>query len=154
MERKRYTLSPLSNAKRCCFVFTFQSCLSHNGRNLLHLSFRYAGYHIVGTDDILGDPGNADFTSYLISKRLWSPPTKKTAFDVLPLVLKLPFRDVPYVYELPADLIHQINIEHPAFREVKRLGYKWAAGEDSSMIVRLDPYFHFLLTKPNICISI
>ncbi len=91
---------------------------------------RYAGYSL-DSGEILGDPANADFTSYLISNNLWEPPKERSAFDVLPLVLKMPSNDIPFVYELPEECIHEINIAHPKFRKVRNLGYKWAAGKNT-----------------------
>lgn len=58
---------------------------------------RYAGYEDETTGEVLGDPANANFTSYLIKKGLWSPPTRRTAFDILPIVIKVPGNDKPFV---------------------------------------------------------
>jgi nitric oxide synthase oxygenase domain/subunit len=88
---------------------------------------RYAGYKDSESGEILGDIANADFTSYLIEQKLWTPPVEKCAFDVLPLVIKLPGNDIPFVYELPKAVTHDIHIEHPKFNKVKDLGFKWTA---------------------------
>lgn len=56
----------------------------------------------------------------------WSPPSPKTAFDVLPLVLKVPGREQPYVYQLPKEFVFEVNIEHPTLPEISALGYRWA----------------------------
>lgn len=86
---------------------------------------RYAGYKDRASLEILGDTANADFTSYLIETNLWKPPAEKSAFDVLPLVIKVPGNDTPFVYELPKAAINEVKIEHPKFAKVKDLGYKW-----------------------------
>jgi len=88
---------------------------------------RYAGYKDATTDTVLGDPANAEFTAFLVDNKMWNPPTTRSAFDVLPLVLKLPNNDIPFVYELPKEVTHEVELEHPDFPTVKDLGYKWAA---------------------------
>ena len=89
---------------------------------------RYAGYVIDGgNSEILGDPANAELTSYLIAKKLWVPPKVQSAFDVLPLVLKLPGNDVPFLYTLPKEAVHEVHFEHPNYPKAKQLGYKWNA---------------------------
>ncbi len=88
---------------------------------------RYAGYKNPTSDEILGDAENVGFTSYLIDHNLWKPPAEKSAFDVLPIVIKIPGNDTPIAYELPASVNNEILIEHPEFPEVKKLGYKWTA---------------------------
>lgn len=88
--------------------------------------FRYAGYKNSDNGEVLGDPANADFTEFLIKSDLWTPPPNRTAFDLLPLVLKLPTIDKPFVYVLPQHLRHEVNIEHPDFPAVKNLGLRWS----------------------------
>lgn len=86
---------------------------------------RYAGYVDEQSGAVLGDPANAELTSYLIDRELWIPPEKRSAFDVLPIVLKLPNNEVPFVYELPKDVLFEVNIEHPKYPKLKDLGLKW-----------------------------
>jgi len=87
---------------------------------------RYAGYkNEDGT--ITGDPGNLEFTDYLLERELWKPPEKKTDFDVLPLVLKVPGVRKPYVYQLPQEFVHEVHIEHPTCPAIKDLGLRWAS---------------------------
>lgn len=88
---------------------------------------RYAGYKDNKTGTILGDPANEKFTSYLIDMKLWSPPQTKSPFDILPLVIKLPYNDIPFVFELPKHVCSEVHIEHPKYPKVKDLNYKWAA---------------------------
>ena len=89
---------------------------------------RYAGYiDDNSTGQVLGDPANTAFTSYLIEQGLWKPPVQRSAFDVLPLVLKLPGNSIPFVYELAKNVTHEVCLEHPKFPKVKALKYKWAA---------------------------
>ena len=85
---------------------------------------RYAGYK---QDDgsVLGDPANTELTEYLMERNYWDPPENKTAFDVLPLVVKSPGSDVPFVYQLPSEFVFEVNIEHPSKPEITALGLKW-----------------------------
>jgi nitric oxide synthase oxygenase domain/subunit/hemoglobin-like flavoprotein len=87
---------------------------------------RYAGYHEAENDGVLGDPANLEVTEYLLKNGYWSPPSPRTAFDVLPLLLKVPGKETPYVYQLPKEFVFEVNIEHPTMPEVTGLGYRWA----------------------------
>jgi nitric oxide synthase oxygenase domain/subunit len=50
---------------------------------------RFAGYKGAGPGGtILGDPVDADFTSFVMQKMGWQPPNPPTANDILPLVLQ------------------------------------------------------------------
>jgi nitric oxide synthase oxygenase domain/subunit/sulfite reductase alpha subunit-like flavoprotein len=87
---------------------------------------RYAGYAGEGENgDMLGDPANAEFTKYLIAKGLWTPPATKSPFDVLPLVIQIPGRADPFVYQLPEDFVHQAPIVHPHHPKFTDLGLRW-----------------------------
>ena len=56
---------------------------------------QYAGYRGLHPDGgVLGDPATVEFTEFLVEKGLWQPPAKYTAYDILPLVLKVPGRCV------------------------------------------------------------
>jgi sulfite reductase alpha subunit-like flavoprotein/nitric oxide synthase oxygenase domain/subunit/hemoglobin-like flavoprotein len=86
---------------------------------------RYAAYQNDESGDILGDPANLEITEYLLKKKYWTPPIPRTAFDVLPLVLKVPGRKRPYVHELPKECVFEVSIEHPTRPELTALGYRW-----------------------------
>jgi sulfite reductase alpha subunit-like flavoprotein len=64
-------------------------------------------------------------TEYLIANKLWTPPTKKSGFDVLPMVLKMPGKETPYVHTLSADSLFEVDIEHPKYPGFKELGLRW-----------------------------
>lgn len=56
---------------------------------------RYAGCTQQADDEnghetVLGDPANVDLTDYLLENDYWTPPEPRSAFDVLPLVIKMP----------------------------------------------------------------
>jgi nitric oxide synthase oxygenase domain/subunit len=42
----------------------------------------------------------------------WTPPQKRTAFDVLPLILQANGGD-PEFFEIPPELIIEVSISHP-----------------------------------------
>ena len=86
---------------------------------------RYAAYQDDDSGDILGDPANLELTEYLIKRRYWTPPTRRGAFDVLPLVLKVPGKKKPYIHELPKERVFEVSIEHPNRPELTALGYSW-----------------------------
>lgn len=89
---------------------------------------QYAGYIDKNNHTrVLGDPANVAITKYLIDRDLWIPPKNRSAFDVLPLVLKVPHNEKPYVFDLPREVVHEVEIEHPSYPELKNLGLKWAA---------------------------
>ncbi len=85
---------------------------------------RYAGYrHSDGT--ILGDPANAGLTDAIL-KLGWTPPSPKSQFDVLPLVIEVPGKQ-PSVYELPREMILEVTLEHPTIPQFADLGLRWNA---------------------------
>nr|KAI8753849.1 nitric oxide synthase [Biomphalaria glabrata] len=83
---------------------------------------RYAGYKM---DDgkIIGDPANVEFTDQCI-KLGWKP--KYGMFDVLPLVLSAAGSD-PEWFEIPPELILEVNIRHPKYPWFSDMGLKWYA---------------------------
>jgi nitric-oxide synthase len=48
----------------------------------------------------------------------------KTAFDVLPLIIESP-EEGARLYELPAELLLQVDIRHPKNEAFNTLGLKW-----------------------------
>ncbi|KAH9512565.1 hypothetical protein Btru_038802, partial [Bulinus truncatus] len=83
---------------------------------------RYAGYKM---DDgkIIGDPANVEFTEQCV-KLGWKP--KYGQFDVLPLVLSAAGSD-PEWFEIPTELIIEVNFRHPKYPWFADLGLKWYA---------------------------
>ncbi|CAG5012022.1 unnamed protein product [Parnassius apollo] len=82
----------------------------------------YAGY-VEPDGSILGDPARVEFTEVCI-KLGWKSP--RTAWDILPLVLSADGRD-PEVFEIPREIIMEVQIEHPRFDWFKGLGLRWYA---------------------------
>jgi hypothetical protein len=65
---------------------------------------RYAGDKDKSLDAILGDPANTEVTTFLISDRIWKPPSTRRAFYVLTIVLKIANNVIPFVHELPKEV--------------------------------------------------
>ncbi|XP_013413682.1 nitric oxide synthase, inducible isoform X2 [Lingula anatina] len=83
---------------------------------------RYAGYRMPG-GHIIGDPSNLSFTQ--ICERLgWKG--KGGHFDVLPLVLSAN-GEPPELFEIPKEIILEVELTHPRFDWFKELGLKWYA---------------------------
>jgi nitric oxide synthase oxygenase domain/subunit len=82
----------------------------------------YAGYQ--DRQGVIGDPETLEFTEFLIQNKLWSPPQKRSEFDILPLVLKMVGEQKPYIHELSKESTHEVAIEHPTFRKIRQLGLR------------------------------
>ena len=84
---------------------------------------RYAAYR-EPDGKILGDPAQLHLTDYLL--RLgWAVP-RKTAFDVLPLVIQMPSGH-PRFFDLPRDAVLEVPIRHPEYSWFESFGLKWHA---------------------------
>lgn len=84
---------------------------------------RYAGYR-QSDGTILGDPAQVQLTDYLYA--LGWQRSKKTAFDILPLIIQMPGQP-PKFFELPHDAILEVPLHHPEYSWFKKLGLKWHA---------------------------
>ncbi|XP_076802082.1 nitric oxide synthase 1-like isoform X1 [Clavelina lepadiformis] len=83
---------------------------------------RYAGYRQLD-GSVIGDPVNVEFTQ--ICERLgWVG--KGGRFDVLPLLLQANSKD-PDMYEVPTNLVLEVDIKHPKFDWLEKMGLKWYA---------------------------
>ncbi len=81
---------------------------------------RYAGYRALD-GSVIGDPSQVEFTR--AAERFgWMG--EGSAFDVLPLVIDGP-SGLPHVFEIPADAIHEVAIEHPSYPWFAELGLRW-----------------------------
>ncbi len=74
---------------------------------------------------VLGDRANLKLTQVLV-RQGWTPPANKTAFDLLPLVIEVPGQ-APRLYELPAEEVLMVPLEHPAYPNFNALGLAWCA---------------------------
>lgn len=84
---------------------------------------QYAGYLSAGK--LLGDQQNIELTRTAIAMG-WQPPKVRTAFDMLPIIL----RDAGgrrRLYEVPPGLVHEVEIQHPGCPAIGGLGLRWYA---------------------------
>ena len=86
---------------------------------------RYAGHVNAEGTAITGDPASADLTR-LTRDLGWQGGSPPGRFDVLPLVVQAPGA-CPALYELPADAVLEVAIEHPEFGWFGDLGLRWYA---------------------------
>jgi len=81
---------------------------------------RYAGYRNAdGT--VTGDPLHLELTEAALARGWRSP---RTHFDVLPLLIVDPHGDVS-MWDIPADHVHEVAIEHPDYPGIAELGLRW-----------------------------
>jgi nitric-oxide synthase len=84
---------------------------------------RYAGY--TDHNRVIGDRRNVAFTD-TVRKLGWRPPTARSAFDLLPLVVRDPDIGVR-VYGVPRDVVREVPLEHPELGWFVELGLRWHA---------------------------
>ena len=77
---------------------------------------------------IMGDPVNLSFTALCV-KLGWTPPSTKSDFDILPLILSdnIIGHDRPQVFEIPTDAILEVPIHHPEHELFSSLNLRWYA---------------------------
>ncbi|MEV0727303.1 nitric oxide synthase oxygenase [Polymorphospora sp. NPDC050346] len=83
---------------------------------------RYAGYR-TPTGEVVGDPRNVDFTR-AVQDLGWKG--AGGAFDVLPLVIQTP-QDGVRLFDLPADAVLEVPLEHPEYDWFAGLDLRWHA---------------------------
>lgn len=82
---------------------------------------RYAGYET--SDGIIGDPASVKLTNECMALG-WKG--HGGAFDLLPLVIQIGDR-TPQWYEIPKQIVKEVELEHPDYPAFKDLGLKWYA---------------------------
>ena len=88
-----------------------------------HQMLEFAGYEM---DDgtILGDPNSTGLTKAIIDLG-WTPPSPRSRWDLLPLVI-MADGDVPAMVEMPPELSRLVEIRHPRYSaEFEKLDLKW-----------------------------
>ncbi|KAK3104726.1 hypothetical protein FSP39_008733 [Pinctada imbricata] len=107
------------NIRSAITIFPHRTDGLHDFRVFNQQVIRYAGYR--QTDgSVIGDPVNIDFTESLG----WEG--KNGMFDVLPLVLQANGEE-PEVFEIPPDLVLEVDIKHPKFQKISDMNLKWFA---------------------------
>ncbi|XP_043910586.1 nitric oxide synthase, inducible [Protopterus annectens] len=110
------------NLRSAITVFPQRTDGKHDFRLWNSQLIRYAGYQMEdGT--ILGDPANVELTELCICLG-WKP--KYGRFDVLPLILQANGQD-PDMFEIPPELVLEVEMEHPTYDWFKDMGLKWYA---------------------------
>ena len=88
------------------------------------------GYAAYKREDgtIMGDPVNLAFTAQC-AKLGWLPPTIKSDFDVLPIIISdsIQGHDRPQVFELSSEAILEVEIHHPEHDLFSALNLRWYA---------------------------
>jgi nitric-oxide synthase, bacterial len=83
---------------------------------------RYAGYQ--EQSGVLGDRRYVDFTAG-VTKLGWRPPAKRTAFDLLPLVVEDGGK--PLLFPIPRESVREVPLTHPDLPWFGELGLRWHA---------------------------
>ncbi|XP_045171466.2 nitric oxide synthase, brain-like [Mercenaria mercenaria] len=110
------------NIRSAITVFPPRTDGKHDFRVWNPQFIRYAGYK-QEDGSVVGDPANVELTE-ICQKLGWKG--KGTRFDVLPLILQANGHD-PEMFEIPSDLVLEVNIKHPKFPWFAEMGLKWYA---------------------------
>lgn len=107
------------------FVFPPRKINSRGPMIWNHQLLEFAGYE-MRDGSMLGDPMGAGLTKAIIGLG-WEPPSPKSRWDVLPLVV-MADNDVPVMIEIPPNLRELVKIRHPQFNdEFEKLDLRWVA---------------------------
>ncbi|XP_076850942.1 nitric oxide synthase, inducible-like isoform X2 [Brachyhypopomus gauderio] len=110
------------NIRSAITVFPQRTDGQHDFRVWNSQLVRYAGYQMED-GSVVGDPANVEFTEICIQLG-WTP--KFGQFDVVPLVLQANGED-PELFEIPPELVLEVQMEHPHYDWFKELNLKWYA---------------------------
>uniref|UniRef100_A0A3B4CFS9 Nitric oxide synthase n=1 Tax=Pygocentrus nattereri TaxID=42514 RepID=A0A3B4CFS9_PYGNA len=110
------------NLRSAITVFPQRSDGEHDFRVWNSQLIRYAGYQMED-GSVIGDPANVEFTELCVQLG-WTP--KYGLFDVLPLILQANGED-PELFEIPPELILEVQMEHPQYEWFKDLNLRWYA---------------------------
>ncbi|XP_075034624.1 nitric oxide synthase 1 isoform X2 [Mixophyes fleayi] len=108
------------NLRSAITIFPQRTDGKHDFRIWNTQIIRYAGYK-QPDGSVLGDPANVELTEICIQQG-WKAPRGR--FDVLPLVLQAEGND-PELFEIPPEMIMEVQIRHPKFEWFKDLDLKW-----------------------------
>ncbi|XP_062872313.1 nitric oxide synthase, inducible-like [Trichomycterus rosablanca] len=110
------------NLRSAITIFPQRTDGQHDFRVWNGQLIKYAGYQ-MDDGNVVGDPSNVEFTEICIQLG-WKP--KYGLFDVLPLVLQANGED-PELFEIPPELILEVEMEHPEYEWFKDLNLRWYA---------------------------
>lgn len=83
---------------------------------------RYAGYR-NGDGTVTGDPANIAATEQALALG-WHG--ERTPFDVLPVLISTPTEELQY-FDVPRELVREVELSHPDYPWFAGLGLKWHA---------------------------
>lgn len=89
---------------------------------------RFAGYEGAGgadTGGVLGEQADAALTTALVTRFGWAPPSPRSPWDVLPLLLQLDETAPPALFELPSSHVPIVPIRHPGLPALDALALRW-----------------------------
>ncbi|XP_065208793.1 nitric oxide synthase, salivary gland isoform X2 [Planococcus citri] len=108
------------NIRSAITVFAQRTDGKHDFRVWNPQLLSYAGYKNPD-GSIIGDPNNVEFTEVCL-KLGWK--SKRADFEILPLVLSANGHDPDY-FDIPPELILEVNLSHPTFEWFEQLGFRW-----------------------------
>lgn len=82
---------------------------------------RYAGYEM--SEGLIGDPYSIPFTKVCMELG-WRG--AGTPFDILPLVIQVG-DSKPSLFEIPEEIVLEVDIRHPQYKQISQLKLKWYA---------------------------
>lgn len=110
------------NIRSAITIFPQRTDGKHDYRIWNPQLINYAGYQ-EPDGSIIGDPARVEFTE-ICMKLGWKAP--RTPWDILPLVLSADGKD-PEFFELPKEIVMEVQFEHPEYDWFKDMGWKWYA---------------------------
>ncbi|XP_071050182.1 nitric oxide synthase, salivary gland isoform X2 [Onthophagus taurus] len=108
------------NIRSAITIFPQRTDGKHDYRVWNSQLIAYAGYK-QSDGSIIGDPINVEFTE-VCTKLGWRG--AGTRFDILPLLLSANGHDPDY-FDIPAELIMEVNLTHPNYDWFEEMGLKW-----------------------------
>ncbi|XP_077996477.1 nitric oxide synthase, salivary gland-like [Glandiceps talaboti] len=110
------------NIRAAITIFPHRTDGYHDFRVWNSQLIQYAAYR-QPDDSVIGDPANLEFTE-ICEKLGWKGPGGQ--FDILPLVLQADGQD-PEIFEIPRELVLEVQLSHPKFDWFADLGLRWFA---------------------------
>ena len=88
---------------------------------------RFAGYRDGLSENVFGDPSELGFAQMLEKEFGWNPPTQRSRFDLMPLLLQSHPNEQPQLFQIPKHYCPVVNLIHPRFAWFESLQLKWYA---------------------------
>ncbi|XP_068629957.1 nitric oxide synthase-like [Battus philenor] len=110
------------NIRSAITIFPQRTDGNHDYRIWNPQLISYAGY-VEPDGSIVGDPARVEFTEVCM-KLGWK--SARTPWDILPLVLSADGKD-PEFFDIPREIIMEVEMEHPRYDWFKDLGLRWYA---------------------------